>query len=539
MAETLLTFQSQLSGVMETVFKAALYEITRLVEDSFVEEVTRYRSQVQVLKKRLKRQEERKERCADCGRVGLPDENKPTETEKVLKQESVLHEVAPGSLKTTAETRSEEIEEANPEVHGSMKTTQTSGVQVEKSDKIFKEEALQNTPEVSGSREWGLSTGDASSLPGPSKPFSLQSSKGQVNWETGFDQRPSSQGGSPEPLFQNRYGINELDDFDKTGHRDNNAINMADFGGLRDSPTHLADDLNYAGHHNEDLEAPSGSEHQCFPAGSTQNKKSETSAAAASPLRTNEGRGEFSCFLIDEEGYLQDPNVRYADQVSGESGGRVNFHGQGVRFNPSLDGTNMYEASDAFSGTLNLEHGLQHQTVGGGGRSSSNNQGFTSFPESGSLKTNNQTHRDTELEPLYSCNQHTRTTAQACHPKVHQRTHTGPGLHLCNHCGKGFSSFVDLKTHKCCQTVDKPYCCAVCGNKFSRLWNLKLHQRIHTQEKPHRCNMCDKSFTRADILKVHQRIHTGERPYCCALCGQSFKRLDHLKTHRRKHVTAL
>uniref|UniRef100_A0A1A7YUA4 C2H2-type domain-containing protein n=1 Tax=Iconisemion striatum TaxID=60296 RepID=A0A1A7YUA4_9TELE len=537
MAETLLTFQSQLSGVMETVFKAALYEITRLVEDSFVEEVMRYRSQVQVLKKRLKRQEERKERCADCGRV---DEHKPTETEKVLKQEIFLHEEANSSLETTAETIREEIEEANPEVHSSMKTSQTSDVQT---DRIFKEEA-QNTSEVCESQEWSLSTGDASSLPGPSKPFSLQSSKGQVNWEAGFDQRPESSqdgrsGGSPEPLFHNRYGINELEDFDKTGHRDNSAINMADFDGLQDSPHHLADDLNYVGHPNEDMEAPGGSEHQCFPAGSSQNKKTESSAAA-SPLRPNEGRGEFSCFLIDEEGYLQDPNVRYTDQVAGDSGSRVNFHGQGVRFNPSLDGTeSMYEPSGSFTSTLNLEHRLQHQTVGGGGRSNSNNQGFTSFPESVSLKTYKQTHRDTELGPPYSCNQHARTTPQACHPKVHQRTHTGPGLHLCNHCGKGFSSFVDLKAHKCCQTGDKPYCCTVCGNKFSRLWNLKLHQRIHTQEKPHRCNMCDKSFTRADILKVHQRTHTGERPYCCTLCGQSFKRLDHLKSHRRKHVTDL
>ena len=48
MSEAIVTFQSQLSGVMETVFKAAMYEITRLVEDSFLEEVTRSREQVQI-----------------------------------------------------------------------------------------------------------------------------------------------------------------------------------------------------------------------------------------------------------------------------------------------------------------------------------------------------------------------------------------------------------------------------------------------------------------------------------------------------------
>lgn len=77
MAETIATFQSQLSGVMETVFKAAMYEITRLVEDSFLEEMNRCREQVESLKKRLKWSEtKRKEdgdgraRCKDCGRRG-------------------------------------------------------------------------------------------------------------------------------------------------------------------------------------------------------------------------------------------------------------------------------------------------------------------------------------------------------------------------------------------------------------------------------------------------------------------------------------
>lgn len=84
MAETIVTFQSQLSGVMETVFKAAMYEITRLVEDSFMEEVTRCREQVESLKRRLKwsenrrkeREGDRRGRCVDCGGVGMYSEEK-------------------------------------------------------------------------------------------------------------------------------------------------------------------------------------------------------------------------------------------------------------------------------------------------------------------------------------------------------------------------------------------------------------------------------------------------------------------------------
>lgn len=88
MAETLVTFQSQLSGVMETVFKAAMYEITRLVEDSFLEEVTRCRDQVESLKRRLKwsesrrkeREGDKKGRCAECGRIGFSGEEDPNAT---------------------------------------------------------------------------------------------------------------------------------------------------------------------------------------------------------------------------------------------------------------------------------------------------------------------------------------------------------------------------------------------------------------------------------------------------------------------------
>lgn len=88
MADTIATFQSQLSGVMETVFKAAMYEITRLVEDSFLEEMNQCREQVESLKKRLKWSEnKRKEgegdgrrRCKDCGRRGVSGEEETGES---------------------------------------------------------------------------------------------------------------------------------------------------------------------------------------------------------------------------------------------------------------------------------------------------------------------------------------------------------------------------------------------------------------------------------------------------------------------------
>uniref|UniRef100_A0A3Q0T278 C2H2-type domain-containing protein n=1 Tax=Amphilophus citrinellus TaxID=61819 RepID=A0A3Q0T278_AMPCI len=296
---------------------------------------------------------------------------------------------------------------------------------------------------------------------------------------------------------------------------------------------------------------------------------------AGSPSRTNiDVSGEFSCLLINEEGYLQEPNVLYPEQVSGDSGSRFSFRGQGIRIGHALDSTeDMYEPSDAYSDTLNLGEQLQYQAAVRGVRRHSCNQCSMSFPDSVSLKAHKQTHKGTGQGPPYSCNQCGKTFTQACNLKVHQRIHLGQGLHLCSHCGKGFPSFSDLKAHKCGQMGDKPYCCTVCGNKFSRLWNLKLHQRIHTQEKPHRyswvsngsqhhpanshhispashpdsqshaatrhllrCGQCGKCFPHPSNLKAHLQTHTGERPFCCSLCGRSFTKLSNLKAHRRVHT---
>ncbi|CAM4480923.1 unnamed protein product [Leuciscus chuanchicus] len=96
MSEALfLTFQSQLSVVMETVLKSAMFEITRLVEDSFLEEVGHRKQEVEILKRRLQLSESklrererewergRKIRCSDCGRTGdssSRDESQPVET---------------------------------------------------------------------------------------------------------------------------------------------------------------------------------------------------------------------------------------------------------------------------------------------------------------------------------------------------------------------------------------------------------------------------------------------------------------------------
>ncbi|XP_066535419.1 uncharacterized protein si:ch73-109d9.1 [Hoplias malabaricus] len=76
MADTLIvTFQSQLSIVMETILKSAMFEITKLVEDSFVEEVGHAKQEVELLMRRLQfyesklKEKEKRVRCVDCDKA--------------------------------------------------------------------------------------------------------------------------------------------------------------------------------------------------------------------------------------------------------------------------------------------------------------------------------------------------------------------------------------------------------------------------------------------------------------------------------------
>lgn len=89
MSETvIITFQTQLSNVLETILKSAMYEITRLVEDSLLEEVGRGKQEVELLRRRLQLSElklkerewekSRRGKCTDCGRsIGPNDESQP------------------------------------------------------------------------------------------------------------------------------------------------------------------------------------------------------------------------------------------------------------------------------------------------------------------------------------------------------------------------------------------------------------------------------------------------------------------------------
>ncbi|XP_034442615.1 zinc finger protein 526-like isoform X2 [Hippoglossus hippoglossus] len=93
-------------------------------------------------------------------------------------------------------------------------------------------------------------------------------------------------------------------------------------------------------------------------------------------------------------------------------------------------------------------------------------------------------------------------------PVPHTDSHTGPrNILRCGQCGKCFPHPSNLKAHLQTHTGERPFCCSLCGRSFTKLSNLKAHRRVHTGERPYCCLACGKRFTQKCNLKRHQRIH--------------------------------
>lgn len=121
--------------------------------------------------------------------------------------------------------------------------------------------------------------------------------------------------------------------------------------------------------------------------------------------------------------------------------------------------------------------------------------------------------------------------------KFHKHTKCGTlRPYNCEKCEKSFKTKYLLKAHDLLHLEGKQYCCSFCGNKFATKAALQRHERRHTGEKPFKCQICGKTFAYGESLVTHSSVHTGIKPYLCECCGSRFSCTGNLLAHRRKRL---
>ncbi|XP_063545038.1 zinc finger protein ZFP2-like [Cydia strobilella] len=104
--------------------------------------------------------------------------------------------------------------------------------------------------------------------------------------------------------------------------------------------------------------------------------------------------------------------------------------------------------------------------------------------------------------------------------------------YMCETCGKGYTSFANLKTHQLRHTGERPFPCPLCPKSFLTAAQAKGHkERVHAGIKKYQCAQCPKTFLDKSSVYKHKVVHTGEKPYGCQICNKTFTQSGSLSTH--------
>ncbi|XP_061428132.1 zinc finger and BTB domain-containing protein 17-like isoform X2 [Lethenteron reissneri] len=111
--------------------------------------------------------------------------------------------------------------------------------------------------------------------------------------------------------------------------------------------------------------------------------------------------------------------------------------------------------------------------------------------------------------------------------------HTKAHKHVCEICGKNFTSSNNLTQHMNLHLDVRPYKCQYCDVAFHRNNSLWSHIKArHNYGLPaYQCTHCNKRFATPSQLTHHLRYHTGERFHACELCGRMFVNRSGLQRH--------
>ncbi|KAI5107814.1 zinc finger protein 184 isoform X1 [Silurus meridionalis] len=468
-----VTFQSQLSIVMETILKSAMIEITRLVEDSFMEEVARGKQEVEQLLRSLQfsesklKEREKRIRCTDCGRATGSGERTSEKPAEILTGEDAL--CFRLSLREQSEKRPQFSEVwRSTESLGSYRTTEIN------SDKEKNINALEKRGKQESNTE--VQHPQCTNAPVTRTHEACSNPKSRES----HCKTPVSDFTLSKDMAQSR-AIQSAPVEDGVGE-------------LAPSPTytavkseHLPDPVEIK--EEEEMLPVWDCGDDCAPADSDQNL---TGSWNRDETQVDNFPNLTALNMPDPSSHLMSYSVNCNTEVS-----------HGIKAEPSE------------STTTELVH-LALAPMPEGSSSFDHNENRHLFgPES--LLNHPELCLGEKLFLPFTQTDHLPVPAEK--PR----------------CGKSFAQAAQLKLHALTHQANKPLKCLQCAKTFAHDFELKDHQKQHSKERPHICPDCGKAFTRFSNFKQHQNIHTREKLFNCTHCGMRFKRSTHLRIHLRRH----
>ncbi|TKS69220.1 Zinc finger protein 235 [Collichthys lucidus] len=572
----IVTFQTQLSDVMETVVKTAMYEVTRLVEDGFLEEVKRRNQEVESLRIQLqwarrKLSENEGEdggktgKCADCAKDDVELSGDTAEERHEEQQDDILRDCGVKIESDSMESWTGSQQEVIPQTAQSADnpTAARSPESLEAEEDVLsavgvkEEEEEVITPSCSSVHLGGWS----GSLDGEAVPESHSSTEMT-------EARPKQTADSSEELLRNvirqdpqistAYVFSEEQEethmaTDPSLEVDNSWVGLTTAGLLQCHRLATEKDCDQAKargslQQTELANSVTADVNVLSPPGRDQIPSSTSPTAR---LKNSEALGVTikQEIIVDSDGSVESEHKEKKMTKSGMAAVSCSVKKRRVSSEPLKQNHISHKATvqevmklhSKVATGLRLQAAIQHlhRPMKKPSHAVSNSTATAALSLAHS--------QDVNLNPL----NRTPSTSKAVPPPPLsvQRVHLGDKhAAALNRTGEPWVSIkAQLQSTNSHHSNPLPHPdshagprhllrCGQCGKCFPHPSNLKAHLQTHTGERPFCCSLCGRSFTKLSNLKAHRRVHTGERPYCCLACGKRFTQKCNLKRHQRIHL---
>ncbi|KAM9315167.1 uncharacterized protein KZ484_024863 [Pholidichthys leucotaenia] len=515
-----VSFQTQLSDVMETVVKTAMFEVTRLVEDVFLAEVKRRSKEVESLKMQLQWTEDKFSerggkgggktgRCVDCGKDDVelsadhPEDRLKDEQEAMLRVCSVKRE-SDSAERWPSVHLGQEVTSESPCVEADNPTATKSPAREpqasEQGDAIpMKEEVSKLSCSAAQLGGWSCTSDDNA---GPESENGSETADTQPKETQGNDEEPLRNVTTKEPPIVVSYGF-----FEKECDPEKNKA-----------------DTIAAGDEISSSQSPK--------------VRLKCSDALGVTVKKEVNLDSNGC----EERELIGTKIKSAlSSVSWSvKQQRMNSDTHKLNISHKAAVQEVMKLNSKFDTGLRLPGAIQHlhRPLKKTPHLPSNSSGAAlSTPHSQSVHVNNLNRVPSTSKATPSASLLVqRVLPGDKHPPAFNRT----GTHWAG--ARSQHQSVNATATSLPSRTDSNagprhlLRCGQCGKCFPHPSNLKAHLQTHTGERPFCCSLCGRSFTKLSNLKAHRRVHTGERPYCCLACGKRFTQKCNLKRHQRIHL---